>query len=781
MSTLVLVIIIVSNSKVNIKHATTDLLVDLVNNQEAHVDYYLNEKINFTKIVASTTLLAENLSKINELSTSSPNVVINDILKKSLSITEDFNNILVIDRNGKVVASAIDTELGQDYSKLNIFVEGKTAAGIFFIDKNKITTIYTSAPVYFNGQMVGMVVVELKNNGLEKIANVATEISSSTQIVMGVLGADGNPRYLIGRPNGSNFSFVTVDNKKLGIPLRTALSGGESVLPDSLDYRGVHVFSVSKYLDSKKIAIVAKVDLSEINSPVTNTSKAALITFLFAIFISGFVAWFLADDFSRPLVILSGYLKKIKENDFDFDVKISGDDEIGLLENAFSEMSVNLKKDQSEIENNTKNLEIIVKQKTNDLKEKIDSLNETRLAVLNVAQDAENEQTKASNLAKDLAKYKLAFESTSEQIVIANRDGIVLYCNPATEKLTGYSLEEAVGAKAGKLWGGMMDKEFYKKMWGIILFEKKVFIGELTNKRKNGEVYTAAVNISPVLDSAGEVEFFVAVERDVTIEREVDRMKTEFISVASHQLRTPLTAIKLFTEMLGEEEVGKLEPKQAEYVRDIHESTDRMVKLVNDLLNVARLESGRLKIEPKPLQIEKILADCISEFELVSKAKNSKITFEKPSVLLPLIQLDDTLIRQVFHNLVGNSLKYAKDGGVLVEVKLTTTELSPIAKALISKHVGSEIEPSVFITVSDNGIGIPEAVQKRIFEKFFRADNAVKSAAEGTGLGLYICKMVVDASKGHVWFESVVGKGTTFYITLPLKGMVARKGEKSLS
>ncbi len=272
--------------------------------------------------------------------------------------------------------------------------------------------------------------------------------------------------------------------------------------------------------------------------------------------------------------------------------------------------------------------------------------------------------------------------------------------------------------------------------------------------------------------------------------KDTDRTKIEFVSIASHQLRTPLTAIKLFTEMLTRNEAGKLLPKQQEYVNDIHESTERMIKLVNDLLNISRLETGQLKIEPKLTQLEQVITEIIAEFESLVKAKNGKITFTKPKKLLPLIPLDGSLLRQVIYNLVDNAFKYVATGKPRVSVVLTTTGLSPSATTLVAKQFGCALEalgPTVLISITDNGIGIPKVAQSRIFEKFFRADNVIKIAVEGAGLGLYVAKMITEASGGQLWFESTDGKGllasrpgTTFYIIIPLAGMSICHGEKRL-
>jgi signal transduction histidine kinase len=268
--------------------------------------------------------------------------------------------------------------------------------------------------------------------------------------------------------------------------------------------------------------------------------------------------------------------------------------------------------------------------------------------------------------------------------------------------------------------------------------------------------------ITPVKDNKGDIVGGAIIMHDITYLKEIDRMKTEFVSVASHQLRTPLTAIKLFTEMLLRGDTGKLNRAQKEYLNNIFQSTDRMTRLVNDLLNVTRIESGRVRINPQPTKLDELIQNIIVEAKPLADMKKVKLTFMVTDKA-PTIPLDQNLFRQVIHNLIVNAIRYtpAGKGRILVTFK---------------KYNNREY----LISVADNGIGIPNDKQKKIFQKFFRADNAVKMETEGTGLGLYVSKMIVELSGGKIWFESQEGKGTTFFVTIPTKGMPAKEGERGL-
>lgn len=232
--------------------------------------------------------------------------------------------------------------------------------------------------------------------------------------------------------------------------------------------------------------------------------------------------------------------------------------------------------------------------------------------------------------------------------------------------------------------------------------------------------------------------------------KEVDIIKSEFISVASHQLKTPLAGIKWMSNLLLDGKIKKTIDQQNEYIKDINYSNERMIKLVSNLLYVSSIESGyKFKIVKKKNNIAKIVDQILLYNKQLSGNKKIKI-IESESISKKLIlNIDGNKIRQVIDNLITNAIKYSKENGII---------------EIDCGHKKGEI---VF-KIKDNGIGIPKEQQNKIFEKFYRADNATKNDPMGTGLGLYITKLMVEAHGGKLWFESKENKGATFYFSLPI-------------
>ncbi|TSC60438.1 MAG: Uncharacterized protein LiPW15_316 [Parcubacteria group bacterium LiPW_15] len=383
-------------------------------------------------------------------------------------------------------------------------------------------------------------------------------------------------------------------------------------------------------------------------------------------------------------------------------------------------------------------------------------------SIASIRTKAEKERvfTELEHTAAELQQFKRAVDNASDHIIITDPDAKIIYVNRGAERTTGYSAKEMIG-KTPALWGGQMPKEFYTNMWRVIKTEKKSFTGKVTNRRKSGETYLSEFSISPILSEDGNIIFFVGVERDITKAEEIDRSKSEFVSLASHQLRTPLSAINWYAEMLLGGDAGALNDKQKDYASEIYASSRRMAELVGALLNVSRIELGTFAIEPKPTDIRDIANSVIKELEPKILTKNQVVVSNYSEDVPKLINIDPNLTRMILQNLISNSVKYTPDGGK-ISIFISKTERDVVVKVL------------------DNGYGIPLNQQERVFEKFFRADNIIPVETDGTGLGLYIVKEIVEKSGGAVSFESEENVGTTFSVTIPISGMKQRTGARSL-
>lgn len=383
-------------------------------------------------------------------------------------------------------------------------------------------------------------------------------------------------------------------------------------------------------------------------------------------------------------------------------------------------------------------------------------------AMMNLMEDLNEEK---NTLAKAKAKDDAILHNIGEGLVVLDLHQRIEMINAAALKMLGFEYDEMMGAPWLKrvtvlTQEGQKVPKSKMPLFRALKQKKSVFESQFYYCVKENSPLPVAITASPIILDE-KVIGIILIFRDITHEKQVDQAKTEFVSFASHQLKTPLSTINWYTEMLLDGDAGKVNKEQKEYLNEVYASCQRMVKLVNDILNVSRLELGTFTIQPEPVELKTIAQEALNELEAKVHEKQIKLSSKYDSKL-PVMNLDKKLTHMILLNLLSNAVKYSP-------------EKAKVSLQIIKKQT------HILIAVKDNGYGIPKAQQSKIFTKLFRADNVKMMEIEGTGFGLYIIKTIVEKSGGKIWFESEEGKGTTFFVKLPLKGMVARKGEKELS
>ena len=231
--------------------------------------------------------------------------------------------------------------------------------------------------------------------------------------------------------------------------------------------------------------------------------------------------------------------------------------------------------------------------------------------------------------------------------------------------------------------------------------------------------------------------------------RHLDKAKDEFLSMASHQLRTPLTSVKGYISMIMDGDVGRVSVDQKKLLGEAFNNSERMVGLINDFLSVSRIQTGRFVIEKTPIDLSLVVEQEVDSLRANASARQMELVYDKPGDC-PIMDIDEGKIRQVIMNFIDNAIYYSH----------------PNTKININLSVA---KGEILFTVNDTGIGVPKAERDQLFTKFYRASNAKKTRPDGTGVGLFLAKKVVDGHDGDVVFDSVEGKGSTFGFKLPIK------------
>ncbi len=370
--------------------------------------------------------------------------------------------------------------------------------------------------------------------------------------------------------------------------------------------------------------------------------------------------------------------------------------------------------------------------------------------VNNYAQNlAEQVEERTAEIRAQKEQTDAILAAAGDAIIITDAEGIIEYVNPAFTTLTGYYPEEVIGENPSILQSGQTSPHIYTDMWHTVL-AGKTWRGEMKNQCKDGRVYDADLTIAPIFNRQGKVSKLVGIQRDISKLRELDRMKTEFLGTAAHELRSPLTTVRGYAELLmlrtdfSADEVRK-------FVGYIHEQAVHLANLVSDLLDVSKIEAGAaFPITPVKMNPRDIFVKQVREWQ--SRTNKHNIILHEPDEWVEL-SVDEARLTQTLNNLLSNAIKYSPGGG---EISVTVTR-TPV---------------NLHVAVKDNGIGMSLDEQKHVFEKFWRAD-ASSTAIEGTGLGMVIVKHIIESHGGKIWLVSQKGEGTTITFTLPLVPGVA--------
>ncbi|HXK37996.1 MAG TPA: ATP-binding protein [Candidatus Paceibacterota bacterium] len=408
-------------------------------------------------------------------------------------------------------------------------------------------------------------------------------------------------------------------------------------------------------------------------------------------------------------------------------------------------------------------------------------LEETKRAVLNLLEDTRESEEKITAQAADLAKaledsrafarsaeeeratYHQLVSSIGEGVIVLGADGLIKIVNDVTVSMIGEPRESLINKDpvAALHLRDRERNELPQEYWDAILkTEKTITLPILTSVRNDGTVIYASSIAAPIVnETTKEHKGIIITFRNISEDFALDEARTNFISTASHQLRTPLTTIRWFIEMLQSGDAGALTEGQKQYLHQIDEGIARMINLVGFLLRTARVETNRVIITPKPLSLRKAIEACVSE--LMPRLKNKKQTVSIAGDDLPEIPLDPDYVHEVFLTILMNAQLYGIPGDTIY-VQL--------------ERSGNFVE----VHITDHGMGIAQDERKRVFDKFFRSNKAIVASPDGSGLGLSLVRMLVSDWGGNVWFESEEDKGTTFSVSIPVSGMNAREGEVTL-
>ncbi|HET9412368.1 MAG TPA: ATP-binding protein [Candidatus Saccharimonadales bacterium] len=374
--------------------------------------------------------------------------------------------------------------------------------------------------------------------------------------------------------------------------------------------------------------------------------------------------------------------------------------------------------------------------------------------------EGDNKQVTAltQQLTAATSKSDIVINAIADGVVAIGSDRTIQLINPAAQTLLGWPSKDALGLdyrsviKLSGAKGQPIPEDFSPIRQGL-LSNKPIENHDLELTTKSGKIILISLIVSPVSQEGGGV---IAVFRDITREKEEERQKAEFISTASHEMRTPVAAIEGYLSLAMNPATATIDSKAASYLQKAHESTQHLGRLFQDLLTVSKADDARLVPHPTVIDLVALTREIIFSLQDKAKKKGIFLTFipgdndtDSTRRITPVYYTyaDQDQIREVLSNLIDNGVKYTKQGTVSVDV--------------------TGDDQSVSVIVTDSGIGIPPEDVSHLFQKFYRVDNSDTREIGGTGLGLYISRRLVESNNGHIGVNSTFGKGSTFYVQLP--------------
>jgi len=357
---------------------------------------------------------------------------------------------------------------------------------------------------------------------------------------------------------------------------------------------------------------------------------------------------------------------------------------------------------------------------------------------------------RTAELQAERNRLMTIFDSAGEGIQIMDRNFVITYCNPATERITGYSVAEITGVQSRLIQPASVQ---HALPLGAVPADLRstvergeVWRGELVSRRKDGTAFDLTVTLSPLYDSDGQLSGYVAVHRDITRLKELDRLRDQFVSRIGHELRTPLTSLIIYLDLL---ENGKVE-KRAQYLTTLQREADRLRRLVEGFLKIAELDANRVGAELQTTDLNMVIGGVVHDHLARAAQRQQQLVFE-PEINLPPAWIDADLVRDVIRRLLDNALNYTPLLGRIV----CSTQLIVAAN-----------ETWLTVSVQDNGPGIAADELPRMFERFYRGHAARDYTVPGVGLSLAICRETVGKLGGRITVDSVPAHGATFTIWL---------------
>ncbi len=674
------------------------------------VDNFLANKVNVL-IFQSQTDSTRNF-KQEEASINLASMIKQDRdLQKVALVNEKGKEIVVINQQGLVKKhSEVSTS---DAFKATTFLAGKEYIGpvnyseagkpsitiavplISFTEQQDLSNLSTAEFGTYRSpeDIKGVLVADYNLSDLWDSV-LSTEIGSGGYAY--VIDDKGN---LIAHPDDN---FLTEHQNLADVHQVEHFLKGDNDVHESVSETGESVISTSEPITRSNWAVVVQQPTATVLSSITAFYRASIVIFLVLAALAVMISLLFRRQILKPVKQLAAGAARIGKGDFDYHIETKTNDELGELAESFNNMG--------------RSLDTMVT----------------------------NLQAKNITLASEQKKVNSILQSINEGIVALSRDGQIISMNRQAAKWVNPQIHNPFGQNLASVF------RFYKEGQPL-----KIDISKAGNYQyddillaHNDQVSYLQINVTVVEQRELDIGAIITIH-DLTANQELENMKIDFVAIAAHELRTPLTVIKGYLNLLNNDALTQLSVMNIENLQRAIIGSDQLGRLINNLLNVSRIERGQLQVSFSKVDVAELVYRIVGQQQVTARVKNQKLTYEGVHKNIFIVG-DASALTEVINNFISNALKYS-ESSTHIDVAITKQD--------------SEM---VKVSVKDEGPGIPNDAMSKLFTKFYRVQRTLTSGSRGTGLGLYIAKTIIDLHHGDVGVESEVGKGSTFYFTLPL-------------
>ncbi len=743
-------------------------------------NFFTDEKSDYESF---KSLILEDLINYLTLPSQAPDYLmsqnrIKNYLAKITASGSFTENFLLDKDTGKILFSTDESHIGKIESNREYFTNGKKETYIqkfFYSEDLQEPTAVIASPILDNNQKLIAVLADRIN--LDEINKMMMEnnglgVSGETYLV-------NQYNFFISQPATAQENLVF--KKTIFTQATNECLAGKSNLGFYDDYRKIPIMGLYKWLPEHQLCLIAEIGRKEAFAPIYRLRNFVIIVYLFILLGAILVLSLFTKTLTQPLNELVKATEIISQGNLDYKIDITRKDETGALAESFNQMVQAVKQSRAEVDKK-------VEEQTREIREKNIDIENQKKAILNILEDVSAERDQVS---RERDKTNTILKSIGDGVMVVDQEQKIEFINPVAEDLTGWPLKEAIGISAENVFNIFDEATMAKRQSPIDEAIKTGKIKNLSNhtvlKTKDGQIIPIADSASPVKNKDGKIMGAVLVFRDMIKERiaeeklihakdvleklnqeldqkverktkdlkkafeelkSLDALKDEFLNISAHELKTPLTSIIGLSELMLLKKQGAINTKQKKSLEIVNNESTRLLSIIKKILNITRIEAKKAIFDLQEIDLCSIAPQVINTLKSIALKQKVQIVCQKPKQPA-IVKVDPERIQEVIYNLIDNALKFSPAGSKII--------------------VAGEIKNKEFIfSVKDQGRGIDPAKKDKLFQKFSQLDTGFSRTQEGTGLGLYISKIILENMKGKIWVESELGKGATFKFSLPL-------------